>query len=176
MQFFHESSTRPWLITRESGLTLLEIMVTLVILSLGLLGLAGLQMTGLKNNRAAYYNAVAGQAVQDMSERLRVDVATRNAVTGGTIRSVTGNNESCEAEEPEFDDRVACIASNLPGGQARISELDDDPKTMYIAMRWTDLELNGGMGWTADTTNKPATSACGTATANTSCHYIVFRP
>lgn len=162
--------------SRQSGLTLLEIMVTLVILSLGLLGLAGLQMTGLKNNRAAYYNAVAGQAVQDITERLRVDAATRNTVTGGTIRSVTGNNESCEEEEPEFNDRVACVVSSLPGGQARISELDDDPKTMYIAVRWTDLELNDGMGWAADTTNKPATSACGEAAVNTSCYYIVFRP
>lgn len=162
--------------SRESGLTLLEIMITLVILSLGLLGLAGLQMTGLKNNRAAYYNAVAGQAVQDISERLRVDAATRNAITGGTVRSVTGNNENCGAENDTFNNRVACIASSLPNGQARITELNASPKSLYIAMRWTDQGLNGVNGWGANTSRNPATAACGTPAADTSCFYIAFRP
>lgn len=176
MRIYPGSNHHSSRLRRQSGLTLLEIMVTLVILSLGLLGLAGLQMTGLKNNRAAYYNAVAGQAVQDISERLRVDVTTRNAVTGGTVRTVSGSNDSCNAEVDTFNDRVACVASNLPNGQARIAELIANPKSMYIAMRWTNLELNGARGWAADTARNPATSACGAPAVDTSCFYVAFRP
>jgi type IV pilus assembly protein PilV len=170
----------PEAISRQSGMTLLEIMVTVVILSLGLLGLASLQMTGLKNNRNAYYNAVAGQAVQDITERLHVDTATRNLITAAAPRSLTGDNARCASDVADtFDNRVMCIASNLPGGQARITELSAAPKVLYVAMRWTDAQLNGANGWGADTATNKATSACGAATpdnVNTSCYYTVFRP
>ncbi len=164
-------------IAGQSGLTLLEIMITVVILSLGLLGLAGLQMTGLKNNRNAYYNVIAGQAVQDIAERLHVDTATRNAITQAAPRNLIGNNAQCAAGVANtFDNRVICIASALPDGNARIVEVSADPKTLYIAMRWTDLQLNDENGWGADTPRNPATTACGNPAANASCFYTVYRP
>lgn len=162
---------------RQRGLTLLEIMITVVVLSLGLLGLAGLQVTGLKNNRNAYYNSVAGQTVQDIAERLRVDTVTRTAITGTTIKSLAGSAADCAADaEGTFDSRVACLASALPGGLVRIVELSTTPKTMYIALRWTDTQLNDANGWGADTATNPATTACGAPAANTTCYYTLFRP
>lgn len=165
---------------RQSGLTLLEIMITVVILSLGLLGLAGLQMTGLKNNRNAYYNTVAAQIVQDIGERLQVEANTRNAITSAAPKTLNGNNAQCANDVAgTFDDRVACLASALPGGRVRISELSANPKTLYIAILWTDLQLNGGNGWGVDTAVNKATTACGVAdesNRNSSCYYTVFRP
>jgi type IV pilus assembly protein PilV len=177
MQARMEVNKPPVMIRRQSGLTLLEIMVTVVILSLGLLGLAGLQMTGLKNNRNAYYNSIAGQAVQNIAERLRVDAVTRDAITALAPKNLTGNNAQCASDVADtFDNRVMCIASNLPDGQARITELSATPKMLYLAMRWTDLQLDGANGWGVDTATNKATSACGVAAANTSCYYTVFRP
>lgn len=162
---------------KQQGLTLLEIMITVVILSLGLLGLAGLQMTGLKNNRNAYYNTVAGQSAQDIAERLRVDQATREGIAGEVKKSIAANSKKCAADADDaFDDRVACLASALPGGNARVAEYIDDPKTYLIALTWTDLELNGAKGWGADTANNPATTACGAPSANVNCYFTTFRP
>lgn len=162
---------------KEAGLTLLEIMVTIVILSLGLLGLAGLQITGLKNNRNAYYNSVAGQSAQDIAERLRVDQATRNAITGATIKNLAADASKCAAGVADnFDNRVTCLASALPGGRARVVEPPTSPEAFYVALTWTDLELNGANGWGGDTVTNPATTACGTASANVSCYYMIFRP
>ena len=79
MEWKMELQSLPNRINRQSGLTLLEVMITVVILSLGLLGLAGLQMTGLKNNRNAYYNTVAAQVAQDLAERIKADQAGANA-------------------------------------------------------------------------------------------------
>ena len=159
---------------RQHGLTLIEIMVTVFILCLGLLGLAGLQMTGLKSNRNAYYQTVATQAVQDIAERLHTDTATSAAITGGVIREVGANSAKCDKDvEYTFDNRVACISSSLPGGQARIVELNASPKALTIAMLWSDPQLNGAKGWGADVF---ATGACGEAVINTSCSYTVYRP
>ena len=61
--------------TNQSGFTLLEVLVAIVVLSLGLLGLAGLQAATLRNNQIAYYRAIAVQQTYDMADRIRANQA-----------------------------------------------------------------------------------------------------
>ncbi len=163
---------------RQSGLTLLEIMVTMVILSLGLLGLAALQMTGLKNNRNAYYNSMAAQIVLNVAEQLRGDAT--NAATGNTydnLAMISADTEKCKPEVESFTTRMQCLATSLPSGQVWIHPVaGSNPKTFYVAVRWADVQLNGGMGWAANTASNPAKDACGDPVADTSCYYSVVRP
>lgn len=63
------------MIGRQSGFTLLEVLVAIVVLSLGLLGLAGLQAASLRNNQTAYYRGIATQQAYDMADRLRANLA-----------------------------------------------------------------------------------------------------
>ena len=42
-----------------AGFTLLEVLIAMLILSVGLLGLAGLQATGIKTNHSAYMRSQA---------------------------------------------------------------------------------------------------------------------
>ena len=63
----------------QSGFTLLEVMVAIVVLSLGLLGLAGLQAASLRNNQAAYYRGIATQQTYDMADRIRANLAGARA-------------------------------------------------------------------------------------------------
>lgn len=158
----------------QSGLTLLEIMITVVILSLGLLGLAGLQMTGLKNNRNAYYNTVAAQVVLDMAERIKADQAGA-AGSGYNALSINADQSKCAVATPSFSDRGACLAAALPGGQARVTVRAGSPKTFFVALRWTDIQLNGTNGWAGADTD-PVILACGSAAADTSCYFNVVMP
>lgn len=59
--------------TRAAGFTLLEVLLTLVILAIGLLGLAGMQMVGLKSNGTANYRSIATQVAAEMAERMRIN-------------------------------------------------------------------------------------------------------
>ena len=54
-----------------SGFTLLEVLITLIVLSVGLLGLAGLQTMSLRNNHDAYLRNQATIQANDLVERLR---------------------------------------------------------------------------------------------------------
>jgi len=171
MKLHREMKNLPDIINRQSGLTLLEIMITVVILSLGLLGLAGLQMTGLKNNRNAYYNTVAAQVAQDLAERIKADQAGAKAITYDNFSKVADMNK-CGVADPTFSDRAACLASTLPGGQSLVTKRSDTPKTFYVAMRWTDLELGANTGWSG----AAATAACGATAPGTNCYYTVFMP
>lgn len=163
---------------KQAGLTLLEIMITVVILSLGLLGLAGLQMTGLKNNRNAYYNTVAAQVVQDLAERIKADQVGANDEKYDALDEVADQSK-CAVADPTVLERAACLAAALPGGRSLVTKRSDIPKTFYVAMRWTDLELpTDGHGWRDADADDVA--ACDTPTdasnKNVNCYYNVVMP
>ena len=59
---------------KKSGFTLIEVLIAMLVLSLGLLGLAGIQARSLKNNVSAYNRAQATQLAYDMADRIRANV------------------------------------------------------------------------------------------------------
>jgi type IV pilus assembly protein PilV len=65
---------------RCRGLTLVEILVALLILSIGLLGLAGLQTASLRFNTSAYFRTQATALAYGLADRMR---ANREAALDG---------------------------------------------------------------------------------------------
>lgn len=156
----------------EQGISLLEIMITLVIVSLGMLGLAGLQLTGLQNTRDAYGNAIASQVLQDVCERLSIDPGTRSTVTGDGPVIVTGSAAECKSGEGNtFSDRVACLASALPGGTARMRRIVATESPLYVAVIWDDPKATI-VGWSAADAN----AACDTAVVGKRCVFTIYMP
>ena len=73
----------------SKGFTLLEVMIALVIFSIGLLGLAGLQGISVQNNQVAFSRTVANQLAYDMADRIR------NNKAGDYTVSIPGSATSC---------------------------------------------------------------------------------
>ncbi len=73
-----ENPSRPQ--KQQQGFTLIEVLVAVVVLSIGLLGLAGLQTTGLRNNQSAYYASQAAIYANDIFERMRAKGKTDKAI------------------------------------------------------------------------------------------------
>lgn len=71
--------------TPQGGFTLLEVLVALLVLSLGLLGLAGLQTMSLKLNTQSYQRTQATMLIDSMIDRMR---ANPNAVNSGVYNNV----------------------------------------------------------------------------------------
>lgn len=55
---------------KQRGFTMIEVMITIVILSVGLLGLAGLQARGITAQKEAYQRAQALVLINDMAGRI----------------------------------------------------------------------------------------------------------
>ncbi len=55
----------------NSGFTMIEILISLVILSVGVLGLAGLQGNSIRSSNTAYMRTVATAQIYDFAERIR---------------------------------------------------------------------------------------------------------
>ena len=80
----------------NTGFTLIEVLISMLILAVGLLGLAGLQATGLRNNLSAYNRSQATQLAYDMADRMRAnvdDAGTFGASTYITINPISGAAE-----------------------------------------------------------------------------------
>lgn len=61
----------------QRGFTLLEVLVAVLVLSVGLLGIAGLQLKALQGAHLGYQRSVASLAAQDVQERLWFELAQR---------------------------------------------------------------------------------------------------
>ena len=60
----------------QRGLGIIEVLVALVVVSLGVLGVAGLQLTGMKHSAGSLYRAQALSLAEDMAERMRLNAHT----------------------------------------------------------------------------------------------------
>src|SRR5687768_7965049 len=68
---------------RSDGMSLIEVLVTLVIISVGLLGVAALQLATVRNNYDAFVRSQAAVLAGDVLDRMR---ANRRAALNGDYR------------------------------------------------------------------------------------------
>lgn len=58
---------------RQRGISLIEVLVSLMILALGLLGLSGLQSRAMLTSQSSYYRSIAADLAADLAERIRAN-------------------------------------------------------------------------------------------------------
>jgi type IV pilus assembly protein PilV len=124
----------------QKGFGLLEVLVTLVILAIGLLGLAGLQATGLKNNLSAYHRSQATQLSYEIADRMRANVAGISSYVSGTPTATAscGTTTGCSAENMAKNDLFewnAVLADVLPSGVGTITQ---SGAIYSISVTWDD--------------------------------------
>jgi type IV pilus assembly protein PilV len=73
----------------NTGFTLVEVLIAMIILAVGLLGLAGLQATSLRNNQSAYNRSVATQLAYDIADRMRANYTYAKKSTGNVYVTST---------------------------------------------------------------------------------------
>jgi type IV pilus assembly protein PilV len=62
------------LLSRNSGASLIEVLVSAIILSVGLLGMAGLQVEGLKKRKESELKSLAALEANDIVDRMRANI------------------------------------------------------------------------------------------------------
>lgn len=147
----------------QRGFTLLEVLVAIVVLSIGLLGLAGLQAAGLRNNTSAYMRTIATQQVHDMADRMRANLPgvitnAYNAIAGipadpACISAATG----CSIANLAIYDAFAWNTRNqnlLPLGTGTVTRVVGAPagvNRFIISVGWDD-NRTGAINTTFTTT------------------------
>lgn len=127
--------------TRVRGFTLLEVLVALIVLSIGLLGLSGLQTTGLRGNHSALLRSEATILANDILDRMR---ANRQEALDGNYNIVFANSAasascsaSCTTAQVTSTDlfQWRSYVERLPGGQGQVNVSDG---VATISIQWVD--------------------------------------
>ncbi len=81
------------------GFTLVEVLVALLVFSIGMVGVAGLMVVAVKGNQGAYLRTQAGLLAQSMAERIR---ANRSAITeyNGLYDASSAGTDPCVGGVP----------------------------------------------------------------------------
>lgn len=117
----------------QRGTTLIEVLVALVVLSVGLLGIAALQMTSLRNNRGAHMRSQAQVLAYDIADRMRAnrEVALANAY----VITMTGTPAGTGLVLTDLQEWKNTLAMVLPGGNGEIVRVGE---MFRITIQWTD--------------------------------------
>jgi len=128
---------------RQQGISLVEVLVAVVVLSIGMLGMAGLQFNSAKMNQSAYFRTQATSLAYDLTDRMRVNRAAAlngdydtlfdTAATGTTLCGAALNPFTAAVD---IDQWKHCIELALPAGQGEVEGLVGDQ--FRITVRWDD--------------------------------------
>lgn len=128
----------------QSGVSMIEVLVAIIILSIGLLGMAALQTAGLKSNQSASFRSTASMMAYSILDSMR---ANRVSVGEGSYNhffvedtSVGTETEVETKPEAEIAEDVKIwleeLALRLPAGTGAV-DVDADNKVI-ITIQWDD--------------------------------------
>lgn len=120
---------------KEAGTTMIEVLVTIVIVSLGLLGYAGLLVNGQKNNLTAYWHGQATILAYDIAESMRGNKVA--ATTAAAYNIAIGTSASgSTVPRTELATWKSALALTLPSGDGSITVGIGGKTTIII--KWVD--------------------------------------
>ena len=144
----HHKSRRIQPHRRSRGFSLVEALVALLVLSIGLLGIAGLQLTGMRNNQAAYLRSQAVVLADDILERMR---ANRGALAAYAV--ALGDDPPTTPTTMAQTDLQAwllTLAAVLPNGDGSIA-VDGATNRVTVTTQWQERSAISGEAPAAQT-------------------------
>ena len=130
----------------SGGFTLLEVLIALVVLSIGLLGIAALQGVGLRTSHGAHLSAQASLLAYDMADRMRANPETLATYDGFLTDTI-----DCALAAPttplataDLWEWACAVQSLLPGGSGSIAGVAVGGTTANrytISIEWEDLQV-----------------------------------
>lgn len=160
---------RPGFVHPNRGFSLVEVLVALLVLSIGLLGLAFLQGQGMKFNTDAYARTQATLLAYDIVDRMRAndqgagagsyDVPTSTSATAkiGAYNSCKSSNCYCDKADGSVSCDTAELADydlgkwyeaqdqSLPVDPNNLSTIAQNGNEHTITMRWRDRNAPNGI-------------------------------
>ena len=134
------SYARSATLRRNLGFTLVEAMVALIVLSVGLLGIAALYVETLRANRTSLYRTQAVNMATDIGDRMRSNRNPAGAYAcGNPCDPTAGGNVIAIAD---LTDWMNQIAAQLPGGTAGVAytaPTATTPAAYVVGVNWDEL-------------------------------------
>lgn len=142
----------------QRGVTLVEAMIALLVISIGLLGIAALQLTSMSQNTSALNHSQAVWIANNMADRIRANVCdvvqapiyngidTNNTYNSDCTRNASCNNLQMVAHDAQI---WSDMVQTLPGGRGTVVFNNN---VLTVSVMWDD-EGSGANGTGCDPAN-----------------------
>lgn len=161
----------------QRGISLLESLIALVVLALGIMGIAGVQTRLLVESRTSNSRSIAVGLIDDLNNRV---VLNRNAALTAPSPYTLGWADATTAAEDcvttvctgaklaqsDLNQWRKLVADSLPGGVASVFISANDPRQIGIAIGWAANESKAA---DSDSTKFKSPFAVTTGTAGVNC-------
>ena len=139
----------------QSGMTLIEVLVSVVVVSVGLLGIAALQVTTLQNTHNSMLRTQASALADDILDRMR---SNRTAALNGDYNRVIGDaapSATATRADNDMQEWYASLKTLLPNTQAGSADgeinIDAANRTATIKIQWGEtVSIKGSVNLGTD--------------------------
>jgi type IV pilus assembly protein PilV len=142
---------------KQGGFSLLEVLVTMLIITFGLLGIAGVQMLAINNTETAKYNSIATIFASNIAAQMQGNSAywgtppttitvNGSTITGGPPASIVDCSANvCSASQMGYYDLAhwgLAMANGLPVGNGTIAcPSGSSPAVCTITVFWSEKNI-----------------------------------
>lgn len=139
-------------VKQVQGFTLLEVMIAVLVLAIGMLGMAHLHATSMKVNQSAEFRSQATTLATNMFDRMRANQqAAQNGAYALALNSVPPASPSNVAET-DLAEWLTRVNNALPQGDASIVCPAFAANTEFvcdITISWTEMQDDNALGTTS---------------------------
>lgn len=125
----------------QAGFSLIEVLVTMLILSFGLLGIAGLMVSGVSNAASSEATSKASLLAADMADRIRANPVVALSATSEYITTYLDTPPVSPSTIALKDKKewLDALAAQLPLGDGKItSTVGAGSRKLEIEVRWSN--------------------------------------
>lgn len=128
---------------KQNGFSMLEVLVTMIIISFGLLGIAGIIANGLKSNSSSYARSQASWLVNDIIDNMRANRATAELSTLPYYLAIGLNPSGTTVPANDLTAWRDALANALPSGTGAVA-VNSATKKVTITVQWDDSRAVSG--------------------------------
>ncbi|WP_208296632.1 type IV pilus modification protein PilV [Massilia sp. CCM 8734] len=129
---------------RQQGFSLIEILITMLIMSVGLLGIAGIILTNLKNNQSSQARGQATVLINDIVDRMRANRTTAQTLVNGLSPYDLALNAQAPTDASvasvDLTQWRAAAAQAIPSGTGSVTYTPATRK-FVILVQWDDSRV-----------------------------------
>ncbi|SDU20481.1 type IV pilus modification protein PilV [Halopseudomonas salegens] len=124
--------------TSQRGVSLLEVLVAVLVLAIGVLGAAVLQLNALRYNASAGHTTQSTFIAYDMLDRMRANAENLSSYATTVDSCPSGEMSADSVHAVDLADFATAVGCQLPGGRGSIAITDN---RAIITIAWSEARI-----------------------------------